>query len=148
VLGICNGFQVLTEAGLLPGAFLQNAGLKFVCKDVHIRVETSQTVFTSHYETGQTLRFPVAHHDGNFFADAGTLDRLEDRGQVAFRYTTADGETTDDANPNGSQRNIAGVYNETKTVLGLMPHPERLADSELGGDDGRTFFDGIIEALS
>ncbi|MCP4329110.1 MAG: phosphoribosylformylglycinamidine synthase subunit PurQ [Alphaproteobacteria bacterium] len=147
VLGICNGFQVLTEAGLLPGALMRNAGLKFVCKDVHIRVETSQTLFTSGYESGQALRLPIAHHEGNYVTDDATLDRLEEGGQIAFRYCTAEGEFCDDANPNGSQRHIAGVFNETKTVMGLMPHPERLADPMLGGTDGRGMFDGLVEAL-
>jgi phosphoribosylformylglycinamidine synthase len=148
VLGICNGFQILTETGLLPGAFLPNASLKFVCRDVYIRVETGQSLFTSHYETGQTLRVPVAHHDGNYVADDDGLDRLEARGQIAFRYCTAAGDTTEAANPNGAARNIAGVFNEAKTVLGLMPHPERLADPALGGTDGRPMFDGLVEALS
>jgi len=148
VLGICNGFQVLTETGLLPGALLRNADLKYVCKDVHLTVETSQTLFTSRYESGQTLRIPIAHHDGNYFADDDTLARLEDRGQIAFRYCDRDGQVTPGANPNGSRDNIAGVTNETKTVLGLMPHPERLADPLLGGNDGRAMFDGLVEALS
>jgi len=148
VLGICNGFQVLTETGLLPGALLRNADLKYVCKDVHLTVETSQTLFTSRYESGQTLRIPIAHHDGNYFADDDTLARLEDRGQIAFRYCDRDGQVTPGANPNGSRDNIAGVTNETKTVLGLMPHPERLADPLLGGSDGRAMFDGLVEALS
>lgn len=148
VLGICNGFQVLTETGLLPGALLRNADLKYVCKDVHLTVETSQTLFTAGYETGQTIRIPVAHHDGNYFADDDTLARLEDRGQVAFRYCDSAGQVTPGANPNGSRGNIAGVTNETKTVLGLMPHPERLADPVLGGSDGRAMFDGLVEALS
>ena len=128
VLGICNGFQVLTEAGLLAGALMRNAGLNFVCKDVHIRVESSQTVFTNGYEAGQVLRIPIGHHEGNFVADDATLDRLEGDGQVAFRYCSAAGDHNAAANPNGSQRDIAGIYNRTKTVLGLMPHPERLAD--------------------
>ncbi len=148
VLGICNGFQMLTETGLLPGALLRNAGLKFVCRDVHVRVEASQTLFTSRYETGQRLRIPIAHHDGNYTADADQLTRMEDRGQIGFRYCEADGETTEAANPNGAARNIAGVFNETKTVLGMMPHPERLADPALGGADGRPLFDGLVEALS
>ncbi len=148
VLGICNGFQILTETGLLPGAFLPNASLKFVCRDVHIRVETSQSLFTSRYETGATLRLPVAHHDGNYVAGAAELERLEARGQIAFRYCDAGGETTADSNPNGAARNIAGVFNEAKTVLGMMPHPERLADPALGGTDGRPLFDGLVEALS
>jgi phosphoribosylformylglycinamidine synthase subunit PurQ / glutaminase len=148
VLGICNGFQVLTEAGLLPGAFLQNAGLKFVSKDVHLRVETSQSLFTNKYETGQTLRLPIAHHEGNYFADDDTLERLEANGQVAFRYCTAEGKVTAEANPNGAARNIAGLFNESKTILGLMPHPERLADPALGGEDGKAMFEAIAEALA
>ncbi len=148
VLGICNGFQMLTETGLLPGALLRNAKLKFVCRDVHIRVETSQSLFTGRYRAGTALRVPVAHHDGNYVAAADELDRLEERGQIAFRYCEADGAITEAANPNGAARNIAGVFNETKTVLGLMPHPERLADPALGGIDGRPLFDGLVEALS
>ena len=132
VLGICNGFQVLTETGLLPGALLRNANLKFVCKDVHLKVETSQNLFTAGYEAGQTVRIPVAHHDGNYFADDDTLATMEERGQIAFRYVTPAGEVEPGANPNGSRRNIAGVFNEAKTVMGLMPHPERLADPRLG----------------
>jgi phosphoribosylformylglycinamidine synthase I len=148
VLGICNGFQVLTETGLLPGALLRNANLKFVCRDVHVRVETGQSLFTSRYETGAALRIPVAHHDGNYVAGDAELERLEERGQIAFRYCAADGDITEAANPNGSTHNIAGVFNETKTVLGMMPHPERLADPALGGTDGRPLFDGLVEALS
>jgi phosphoribosylformylglycinamidine synthase subunit PurQ / glutaminase len=148
VLGICNGFQVLTESGLLPGALLRNADLHFVCRDVNVKVESSQSLFTSKYEQGQAIRIPVAHHDGNYYADDDTLSALEDRGQIAFRYCDTGGAITPEANPNGSRRNIAGIYNETKTVLGLMPHPERLADPKLGGTDGRTLFDGLVEALS
>ena len=148
VLGICNGFQMLTEAGLLPGVLMRNADLKFVCRDVTVRVESSQSLFTHKYEQGQPIRIPVAHHDGNYFTDEAGLQRLEDGGQIAFRYCDEEGAVTDDANPNGSQRNIAGVYNETKTVLGLMPHPERLADPKLGGTDGRGVFDGLVEALA
>ena len=148
VLGICNGFQVLTETGLVPGVLMRNADLRFVCRDVTIKVETSQSLFTARYEQGQAIRIPVAHHDGNYYADDDTLQAMEDRGQIAFRYCDPDGEITADANPNGSQRNIAGVYNETKTVLGLMPHPERLADPKLGGTDGRGLFEGLVEALS
>ena len=147
-LGICNGFQVLTEAGLLPGVLMSNAQLKFVCRDVLVRVETSQSLFTAAYETGQVLRIPVAHHDGNYEADEDTFKRLEDREQIAFRYCDAEGELSEAANPNGSMANIAGVYNEAKTVLGLMPHPERLSDPQLGGNDGRPLFDGLVEALS
>jgi len=147
VLGICNGFQVLTEAGMLPGALLPNRTLSFICRDVHLRVENSQTIFTCGYSTGQTIRVPVAHHDGNYTADPDTLDRLEDRGLVAFRYCGADGSITDDDNLNGSARAIAGVFNESRTVLGLMPHPENAVDPLLGSTDGRAFFDGLIGAL-
>jgi phosphoribosylformylglycinamidine synthase subunit PurQ / glutaminase len=145
VVGICNGFQVLTETGLLPGALLPNAGLKFVCRDVHIGVETSQSVFTNSYETGQVLRIPVAHHDGQYFADDETLARLNDNGQIAFRYTA--GPTPGPANPNGSVDDIAGIFNESKTVLGLMPHPERAADAMHGGEDGRGLFQSLVQAL-
>ncbi len=148
VLGICNGFQILTEAGMLPGALLTNQTLKFHCRDVHLKVESSQSIFTSGYETGQVIRVPVAHHDGNYFADPATLDRLEGEGRVAFRYCTAAGAVTDDGNANGSARNIAGVLNETRTVLGLMPHPEDATDPLLGSTDGRGFFDGLARALA
>ena len=147
-LGICNGFQVLTEAGLLPGVLMRNADLKFVCRDVLVRVETSQSLFTAAYEAGQVLRIPVAHHDGNYEADEDTFKRLEDREQIAFRYCDRDGAFSEAANPNGSMANVAGIYNEAKTVLGLMPHPERLSDPQLGGNDGRPLFDGLVEALS
>jgi phosphoribosylformylglycinamidine synthase len=113
-----------------------------------VKVESSQSLFTAKYEQGQAIRIPVAHHDGNYYADEATLDALEERGQIAFRYCDIEGEVSDEANPNGSQRNIAGIYNETKTVLGLMPHPERLSDPRLGGTDGRGLFDGLVEALS
>jgi phosphoribosylformylglycinamidine synthase subunit PurQ / glutaminase len=146
-IGICNGFQVLTEAGLLPGALMRNASLQYVCKDVHCRIETGQSLFTSSFATGETVRWPVGHHDGNYFADAVTLDRLESEGRVAFRYAEPDGSLTAAANPNGSARNIAGIFNETKSILGLMPHPERLADPALGGTDGVRFFKGLVEAL-
>jgi phosphoribosylformylglycinamidine synthase len=147
VLGICNGFQVLTEAGLLPGALMRNANLKFICRDVHLKVETSQSLFTSRYEQGQNVRIPIAHHDGCYYADEDTLEELEGRGQIAFRYTDEDGQVNEAGNPNGSLANIAGVFNETKSVLGMMPHPERLADPKLGGSDGRALFDGMVEAL-
>ncbi|HUC65249.1 MAG TPA: phosphoribosylformylglycinamidine synthase subunit PurQ [Stellaceae bacterium] len=148
VLGICNGFQILTEAGLLPGVLLTNKTLKFHCKDVHLRVETSQSLFTSRYEAGQVIRVPVAHHDGNYFADPATLDRLEEKGLVAFRYCTRDGELTEESNHNGSARHIAGIFNEAKTVLGLMPHPEDATDPLLGGTDGQALFAGLVEALA
>ena len=148
VLGICNGFQILTEAGLLPGILLRNAGLGFVCRNVGLKVETSQSLFTSGYAAGQTLSIPVAHHDGNYFADEATLDRLEERGQIAFRYCDAEGELSPEANPNGSARAIAGIFNETKNVLGLMPHPENAVEELHGSTDGRAMFKGIVEALS
>ena len=138
VLGVCNGFQVLTEAGLLPGALMRNAGQAFVCRTVPLRVETSQSLFTAGYAVGQTIRVPVAHHEGNYFADEATLDRLEGEGRVAFRYA----ETC-----NGSRRDIAGVLNETGTVLGMMPHPERAIAPELGGTDGRALFESVVRGL-
>ena len=139
VLGICNGFQVLTESGLLPGVLMRNAGLKFVCKPVTLRVEESQSAFTRKYEKGQTVTFPVAHGEGNYYADSETLDRLEGEGRVMFRYQD---------NPNGSARDIAGILNEKRNVLGLMPHPERVVDPATGGTDGRALFQSLIEALS
>jgi len=148
VLGICNGFQILTEAGLLPGILLRNAGLGFVCKNVGLKVETSQSLFTSGYAAGQTLSIPVAHHEGNYFADPATLDRLEERGRIAFRYCDAEGELKPEANPNGSARHIAGIFNESKNVLGLMPHPENAVEDLHGSTDGRAMFKGIVEALS
>jgi len=148
VLGICNGFQILTEAGLLPGALMRNRGLKFVCKDVHLSVLRADTDFTRRYRKHQVIRIPIAHADGNFFADDDTLERIEDNGQVAFRYVDEAGNLDDRANPNGSARAIAGLFNETATVLGLMPHPERLADPALGGTDGVPMFESLLEALS
>jgi phosphoribosylformylglycinamidine synthase len=148
VLGICNGFQVLCETHLLPGALMRNRDLRFVCKDVHLRVETTDSIFTGHYDPGQVIRIPVAHHDGNYVADLPTQCALEDEDRIAFRYCTPDGKVTEDANPNGSLDNIAGILSENRTVLGLMPHPERLADPRLGGTDGRALFTGLLEALS
>ncbi|MFA7587280.1 MAG: phosphoribosylformylglycinamidine synthase subunit PurQ [Novosphingobium sp.] len=139
VLGVCNGFQILTESGLLPGALLRNAGVRFVCRDVALRVENTQSLFTSGYDAGATLRLPVAHHDGNYFADAETLDRLEGEGRVAFRYAE---------DVNGSVRNIAGVLNATGNVLGMMPHPERAIESAQGGTDGRTLFESAVKGLT
>ena len=138
VLGVCNGFQVLTEAGLLPGALMRNAGLDFVCRDVELTVANAQTMFTSRYDDGETIRIPVAHHDGNYVADADVLDRLEGEGRVVFRYA---GEV------NGSARAIAGLVNDAGNVLGLMPHPERLIEAEQGGTDGRRMFEGLLAAL-
>jgi phosphoribosylformylglycinamidine synthase len=148
VLGICNGFQILTETGLLPGSLMRNAGLKFECKDVLLRVEVTDTLFTRAYGKGQVIRIPIAHHDGNYFADTDTLKRLADGDRIAFRYCDETGATTAEANPNGSLDNIAGILNESRTVLGLMPHPERLADAVLGGTDGRPMFDGLVDALA
>jgi phosphoribosylformylglycinamidine synthase subunit PurQ / glutaminase len=139
VLGICNGFQVLTESGLLPGALMRNAGLKFVCKPVTLSVEETQSAFTRKYEKGQSVTFPVAHGEGNYYADGDTLDRLEGEGRVMFRYRD---------NPNGSARDIAGILNPKRNVLGLMPHPERVVDPVTGGSDGRALFQSLIEALS
>ena len=147
VLGICNGFQVLTEAQLLPGALLRNAGLRFVCKDVFLRVEDDRSPFTAGYRAGQVVRMPIAHNEGNYFTDDDTLARLRDEGRVAFRYCGFGGVVDDAANPNGSLDNIAGILNERGNVLGMMPHPERLADPELGGTDGRAMFAGLLAAL-
>ena len=141
VLGICNGFQVLTETGLLPGALMRNADLKFVCRPVGLEVEETQSSFTRKYNKGQHVTFPVAHGDGNFFADSATLDRLEGEGRVVFRYARGD-------NPNGSARDIAGILSEKRNVLGLMPHPERVCDPVLGGTDGIAMFQSLVEALS
>jgi phosphoribosylformylglycinamidine synthase len=141
VLGICNGFQMLTETGLLPGALLRNAELKFVCRPVGLEVEETQSAFTRKYDKGQHVTFPVAHGDGNYFADDATLDRLEGEGRVVFRYAKGD-------NPNGSARDIAGIINEKRNVMGLMPHPERVCDPALGGTDGIALFQSLIEALS
>jgi phosphoribosylformylglycinamidine synthase I len=139
VLGVCNGFQVLTEAGLLPGALMRNAGIDFVCRDVPLVVEDAQSIFTSRYAQGQTISIPVAHHDGNYFADDVTLDRLEGEGRVAFRY----------AGPvNGSARNIAGLLNAAGNVLGMMPHPERRIEAAHGGSDGRGLFEGLLELVA
>ncbi len=138
VLGVCNGFQVLTEAGLLPGALMRNAGLNFVCRDVALTIDNAQSAFTSRYDAGETIRVPVAHHDGNYFADEATLDRLEGEGRVAFRY----GEQV-----NGSARNIAGILNAGGNVLGMMPHPERKIETAHGGTDGRRLFEGVLETI-
>ncbi len=141
VLGICNGFQVLTETGLLPGVLMRNAALKFVCRDVDLEVENAESPFTRGYRKGQNVTIPVAHHDGNYYADEKTLDRLEGEGRVAFRYAAHD-------NPNGSVRDIAGILNERGNVLGMMPHPERAVDPLHCGTDGRAMFAGLVEALA
>ena len=139
VLGVCNGFQVLTEAGLLPGALMRNASQNFICRTVALTVENSQSLFTGGYDQGQTIRIPVAHHDGNYFADEDTLDRLEGEGRVAFRYVE---------NCNGSRRDIAGVLNGAGNVLGMMPHPERAVDTAHGGTDGLALFEGAMRTLA
>jgi phosphoribosylformylglycinamidine synthase I len=145
VLGICNGFQVLTEAGLLPGALLRNTSLRFVCKYLHVRVDNNATKFTSACARGEVLEIPVAHGDGNYIADEETLKKLSDNNQIVFRYCTPQGEVTDAANPNGSALNIAGIVNGGGNVLGLMPHPERAADPVLKHTDGRKIFQSIIQ---
>ena len=146
-LGICNGFQILCETGLLPGAMLRNAKLKFICRNVYLRVEDTGSVFTRGYRPGQVVRVPIAHFDGNYFADAGTLEDLKENGLIAFRYCDGDGAVTQAGNPNGSLDNIAGIFNAGRTILGMMPHPERVADARLGGTDGRPMFDALVEAL-
>ena len=139
VIGICNGFQVLTETGLLPGALMRNEGLNFVCRDVGLTIDNSQSIFTSGYAKGESITIPVAHHDGNYFADPETLDRIEGEGRVAFRYTE---------NVNGSSRNIAGLLNSAGNVIGMMPHPERRIEAAHGGTDGRRLFEGLLEAVA
>ena len=138
ILGVCNGFQILTEAGLLPGALMRNAGLHFVCRDAPLKVENSQSAFTSRYDSGEQIVVPVAHHDGNYQADAETLDRLEGEGRVAFRYADS---------CNGSARDIAGIVSEAGNVLGMMPHPERMVEPAHGRTDGRRLFEGLLEAI-
>jgi phosphoribosylformylglycinamidine synthase len=147
VIGICNGFQTLCEAGLLPGALLRNANLSFVCKFVNIRVETNGTKFTSECSQGEILQIPIAHGEGNYFADDDTLDALEDHGQVLFRYCDRDGALTQSANPNGSSRNIAGIVNRAGNVMGMMPHPERASDAVLRHTDGQKIFTSLIKNL-
>lgn len=144
VIGICNGFQILTEAGLLPGALIRNRGLKFVCQPQYIRVEHTQSIFTNMCQDGQVLQVPIAHGEGNYVADAEVLKDMEANGQVLFRYCDVDGRCTDEANPNGSMNNIAGIINKEGNVLGMMPHPERVCENILGGTDGRLIFESII----
>jgi phosphoribosylformylglycinamidine synthase len=148
VIGICNGFQVLCEAGLLPGVLMRNASLKFVCRDVWLRVEEIATPFTSQYRLGEVIRLPVAHGEGNYFADTETLNALEAEGRIVFRYVDPDGNVTADANPNGSQHNIAGICDRRRRVMGLMPHPERLIEPLLGGIDGRRVFESVLAAVA
>jgi phosphoribosylformylglycinamidine synthase len=147
VLGVCNGFQILCEAGLLPGVLMRNAALKFICRDVHLRVERSDTPFTRGYNAGQVIRVPVAHGEGNYVADAPTLERLEGEGRVAFRYAAPDGTLDSAWNVNGASNAIAGILNAGGNVLGMMPHPENHVDAALGCTDGRGLFAGLVEAL-
>ncbi len=147
VLGVCNGFQILTEVGLLPGALLRNRDLLFVSRDVHLRVETTASPFTAGLRKGAVLRIPIAHHDGNYFIDAEGLKRLEDEDRIAFRYAHPDGRVDEAANPNGSVGHIAGVLNAARNVLGMMPHPERVVETAHGGLDGRRIFESLLESL-
>lgn len=147
VLGICNGFQVLCEAGLLPGALMRNAGLKFICRFVHVRVESTRTPFTEGCSPGEVLRMPIAHMDGNYFCDSETLDRLQTENRIIFRYCDAEGNLTPQSNPNGSLDSIAGICNEGRNVVGLMPHPERASEKELGSSDGFRIFESLIGAM-
>ncbi len=148
VLAVCNGFQIACEAGLLPGVLMSNAGLKFICRDVYLRVETANSVFTGHYQRGQTIRVPVAHHDGNYTADADTVQRLADEDRIAFRYADALGNVAPATNLNGSVDNIAGIFNKERNVLGLMPHPENATDKVCGGMDGFGLFQSLAESLT
>jgi phosphoribosylformylglycinamidine synthase I len=148
VLGICNGFQILCEAGLLPGALMRNAGLKYICKQVYLRTETADSPFTSGLNKGEVLKIPIGHMEGNYFCDAATLDELEKQDRVVFRYATPAGEVTPEANPNGSLGNIAGILNEGRNVLGMMPHPDRSSESLLGSADGFRIFESMVAALA
>jgi phosphoribosylformylglycinamidine synthase len=148
VLGICNGFQILCEAGLLPGALTRNAGLRFICRQVHIRVETTDTPFTVEAKSGQALKMPIAHAEGNYFCDEATLAELERNRQIVFRYTTPEGHEEAAANPNGSLANIAGVCNRDRNVMGLMPHPDRSVEAVLGSTDGLVIFRSLIQSLA
>ncbi len=147
VIGICNGFQVLVEAGLLPGALLRNSGMKFICRDVFLRVENAGTPFTNSFRQGAVLRMPIAHGEGNYFLEGPALKTLNENNQVAFRYSTAGGGITPEANPNGSLENIAGITNRQGNVLGMMPHPERSAEAVLGNTDGRLIFESLFAWL-
>jgi len=147
VLGICNGFQVLAETHLVPGTLMRNRDLNFICKDVFLKVADNDSAFTSEYEAEQVIKIPVAHHDGNFFLQEAELKALEDNGQVAFRYCDESGAVNDNSNPNGSLNNIAGVFNEKKNVLGMMPHPERVWEDALGGEDGKKLFESLLKEI-
>ncbi len=144
ILGICNGFQILTETGLLPGALIRNPSLRFICKDSYLRVEQNETPFTGKYQSKQVIKVPIAHGEGSYVADKETLEKMEKAGQIVFRYSTSQGEITQEANPNGSARNIAGIINEKGNILGMMPHPERCAEAILGGEDGKLLFESLI----
>lgn len=148
VLGICNGFQILTESGLLPGALMRNAGLKYICKQVHVRVETASCPFTNQLSKGDVLQIPIGHMEGNYFCTPEELDRLQAEDRIAFRYSTACGEITSEANPNGSLSNIAGILNDKRNVLGMMPHPDRSSEKLLGSADGWKIFSSMIEAMA
>jgi len=148
VLGICNGFQILTESGLLPGALMRNAGLKYICKQVHLRAETTNSPFTSLLEKGEVLQMPIGHMEGNYFCTPEELERLRSEDRIAFRYATPAGEITPEANPNGSLYNIAGILSEKRNVLGMMPHPDRSSEEILGSADGWKIFESMIEALA
>ena len=148
VLGICNGFQILLEAGLLPGAMLHNKNLRFVCKQTHLRCETTNTLFTRRLREKQVLQLPVAHGEGKYFADDETLKNLQDKDQVVFRYCSAEGALTEEANFNGSSNHIAGICNEQRNVLGMMPHPERAVEKKLGSEDGKLIFESILSELA
>jgi phosphoribosylformylglycinamidine synthase subunit PurQ / glutaminase len=147
VIGFCNGFQVLLEAGLLPGAMLRNRSLHFRCEHVNVRVEQTDTSFTSRCRAGQVLRIPIAHGEGNYYAEPAVIDALERHRQIVFRYVTPDGDVTDAANPNGSVHNIAGITNDTRNVVGLMPHPERACELAVGSADGRVIFESVINGV-
>jgi phosphoribosylformylglycinamidine synthase len=144
VLGICNGFQILTESGLLPGVLMRNAKMKFICRQVHLRVENIDSDFTNKYKRRQVIKIPIAHMDGNYFAESDVIKRLEDQSLIAMRYVDVDGNLTDSSNPNGSTFNIAGVFNDTKNVLGMMPHPERAIDQDTGSKDGIGLFQSLL----
>ena len=147
VLGVCNGFQILTEAGMLPGVLMRNTNLKFICKDVHLKVEQNENPFFNKYNPCQVVRVPIAHRDGNYFADKITLDQLEEGGRIALRYCGSDGDVNPNYNPNGSQRNIAGIFNKQGNILGMMPHPEDAVENGLGGMGGKPLFEGLSQAL-
>ena len=147
VLGVCNGFQILTETGLLPGVLMRNASLRFICKDVHLIVEQNETPFLNRYDADQVIRVPIAHHDGNYFADEATLDELEGEGRIALRYCGPNGDVAPQHNPNGSQRNIAGIYSKRGNILGMMPHPEDAVERLVGGLGGKPLFESLAATL-